>query len=66
MSDVNDPASNIHLAKESPARKPGGEEDMVGTAIWLCSRAGQFMDGKVVRVDGGRLLVLKGVVSNSD
>lgn len=66
MSDVTDPTSNIHLAKESPARRPGGETDMVGTAIWLSSNAGAFMDGKIVRVDGGRLLVLKGVVSNHD
>ncbi|KUI72435.1 Gluconate 5-dehydrogenase [Cytospora mali] len=66
MSDPNDPTSNLHLAKDSPARIPGGEEDMVGTAIWLSSRAGAFMDGKVVRCDGGRLLVLRGVVSNID
>lgn len=66
MSDVNDPASNIHLAKETPARRAGGEEDMVGTAIWLSSKAGSFMDGKIVRIDGGRLLILKGVISNHD
>lgn len=66
MSDENDPTSNIHLAKDSPARRAGGETDMVGTAIWLSSIAGAFMDGKVVRVDGGRLLVLKGALSNQD
>ncbi|CZR64867.1 uncharacterized protein PAC_14766 [Phialocephala subalpina] len=66
MSDVNDATSNIHLAKDSPARRPGTEEDMVGVAVWLSSRAGAFMDGKVVRIDGGRLLVLKGVISNHD
>lgn len=66
MSDVNDATSNIHLAKESPARRAGTEEDMVGVAVWLSSRAGAFMDGKVVRIDGGRLLVLKGVIFNHD
>ncbi|TVY85430.1 Rhamnolipids biosynthesis 3-oxoacyl-[acyl-carrier-protein] reductase [Lachnellula suecica] len=65
MSDVNDPASNLHLAKESPARRAGGE-DMAGTAIWLSSKAGSFMDGEIVRIDGGRLLVLKGVISHHD
>ncbi|KAK5111735.1 hypothetical protein LTR85_011780 [Meristemomyces frigidus] len=63
MSDVNDPASNIHLAKDSPSKVAGAEEDMVGTAVWLSSRAGAYMDGKVVRVDGGRLLVLQGAGS---
>jgi NAD(P)-dependent dehydrogenase (short-subunit alcohol dehydrogenase family) len=66
MSDINDPTSNIHLAKDSPARRAGGEEDMVGTAIWLSSKAGSFMDGKVVRIAGGRLLVLQEVISNYD
>jgi hypothetical protein len=39
---------------------------MVGTTIWLSSKAGSFMDGKIVRIDGGRLLVLKGVILNHD
>ncbi|KAI9739058.1 MAG: hypothetical protein M1834_007270 [Cirrosporium novae-zelandiae] len=66
MTDPTDPNSNFHLAGETPARRVGDEEDMVGTAVWLASRAGAFMDGKVVRVEGGRLLVLKGVISNHD
>lgn len=61
-----DANSNLHLAGQSPAKRPGNEEDMCGTALWLVSKAGSFMDGKVVRVEGGRLLVLKGVTSNSD
>lgn len=39
---------------------------MVGTVTWLMSKAGSFMDGKVIRAEGGRLLILKGVTSNSD
>lgn len=58
--------SNLRLAADAPARRAGNEEDMVGTAIWLMSKAGSFMDGKVVRAEGGRLLILKGVTSNSD
>jgi hypothetical protein len=50
MSDINNPTSNIHLAKESPARRAGSEEDMVGTAIWLSSKAGSFMNGKIVGI----------------
>lgn len=63
---TDDASSTIHSAKETPAKRAGGEEDMVGTALWLASKAGSYMDGKVVRVDGGRLLVLKGVLTNSD
>lgn len=63
---TDDANSNLHLAGETPAKRPGNEEDMVGTALWLISKAGAFMDGKVIRAEGGRLLILKGVTSNSD
>ncbi|KAL3471649.1 NAD(P)-binding protein [Aspergillus californicus] len=62
----DDGMSNLRLADDTPARRPGNEEDMVGCALWLISKAGAFMDGKVIRNEGGRLLVLKGVTSNSD
>ncbi|KAF4481043.1 Rhamnolipids biosynthesis 3-oxoacyl-[acyl-carrier-protein] reductase [Colletotrichum fructicola Nara gc5] len=62
----DDGTSNLRLASETPAKRAGNEEDMVGCALWLMSKAGAFMDGKVVRVEGGRLLILKGVTSNSD
>ncbi|KAH0421188.1 short-chain dehydrogenase [Colletotrichum camelliae] len=62
----DDGTSNLRLASETPAKRAGNEEDMVGCALWLVSKAGAFMDGKVVRVEGGRLLILKGVTSNSD
>lgn len=60
MTDVNDPTSNFHLAGETPAKRVATEEDMVGTAIFLSSKAGAYMDGQIVRVDGGRLLTLRG------
>ncbi|VUC36589.1 unnamed protein product [Clonostachys rosea] len=63
---TNDSNSNIHLVKETPAKRAGTEEDMVSCALWLMSKAGEFMDGKMIRIEGGRLLVLKGVTSNSD
>ncbi|KAF4819801.1 Rhamnolipids biosynthesis 3-oxoacyl-[acyl-carrier-protein] reductase [Colletotrichum tropicale] len=62
----DDGISNLRLVGETPAKRAGNEEDMVGCALWLMSKAGAFMDGKVVRVEGGRLLILKGVTSNSD
>jgi NAD(P)-dependent dehydrogenase (short-subunit alcohol dehydrogenase family) len=59
-------SSNLHLAAETPAKRAGNEEDMVGCALWLMSKAGAYMDGKVVHIEGGRLLILRGVTSNSD
>jgi NAD(P)-dependent dehydrogenase (short-subunit alcohol dehydrogenase family) len=63
---TTDANSNLHLANEAPAKRAGTEEDMVGCALWLMSKAGSFMDGKIIRIEGGRLLILKGVTSNSD
>ncbi|KAL4907794.1 hypothetical protein BDW74DRAFT_175576 [Aspergillus multicolor] len=42
----NDGTSNLRLAEETPAKRAGSEEDMVGCALWLISKAGAFMDGK--------------------
>lgn len=62
----DDGISNLRLAHEAPAGRAGNEEDMAGCALWLMSKAGSFVDGKVIRNEGGRLLILKGVTSNSD
>ncbi|OJJ68884.1 hypothetical protein ASPBRDRAFT_158085 [Aspergillus brasiliensis CBS 101740] len=62
---TTDANSNLHLAAEAPASRAGNEEDMVGTMLWLISKAGAFMDGKVVRVEGGRLLILRGATCHS-
>ncbi|BCS02042.1 SDR family NAD(P)-dependent oxidoreductase [Aspergillus luchuensis] len=62
---TTDANSNLHLAAEAPAGRAGNEEDMVGTMLWLISKAGAFMDGKVIRVEGGRLLILRGATCHS-
>lgn len=41
-----------------PARKLGGEEEMGGAILYLCSRAGSFTDGMVLLNDGGRIAVI--------
>ncbi|GAA5929622.1 SDR family NAD(P)-dependent oxidoreductase [Sporobolomyces koalae] len=38
-----------------PAERAGTEEDMAGTILYLCSRAGQYTDGTITPVDGGTL-----------
>ncbi|MCJ1228377.1 hypothetical protein MMC12_005038 [Toensbergia leucococca] len=38
-----------------PAMRAGAPEDIAGTVLFLCSRAGAYLDGNVVVTDGGRL-----------
>ena len=39
----------------TPAGRWGQPEDLVGTALLLASRAGQYINGQVLYVDGGIL-----------
>jgi len=41
-----------------PATRTGDEQDMAGVILWLCSRAGAYINGCVVVTDGGRLSVV--------
>jgi NAD(P)-dependent dehydrogenase (short-subunit alcohol dehydrogenase family) len=41
------------LAKLIPAKRIGTEEDMAGAAIYLASRAGDYVVGSTIIVDGG-------------
>jgi NAD(P)-dependent dehydrogenase (short-subunit alcohol dehydrogenase family) len=44
------------VAKRIPAGRIGSDEDMAGTAIFLASRAGDYVLGHTVVVDGGVIL----------
>jgi NAD(P)-dependent dehydrogenase (short-subunit alcohol dehydrogenase family) len=41
-----------------PAGRTGDEEDVAGAVLYMTSRAGAYLNGSVVLVDGGRLGVL--------
>lgn len=41
------------LGRGIPRGRVGEAEDIAGTVIWLCSRAGAYVTGAVVPVDGG-------------
>ena len=41
------------FAKQIPARRIGTPEDVAGAAIFLASRAGDYVVGDVLAVDGG-------------
>lgn len=51
-----DPTVEGGLSAElAPLERTGTEEDMAGTALFLCSKAGAYLSGNVVVTDGGRL-----------
>jgi NAD(P)-dependent dehydrogenase (short-subunit alcohol dehydrogenase family) len=37
-----------------PAERAGGETDIAGIILYLASRAGSFVNGSVMLVDGGK------------
>jgi NAD(P)-dependent dehydrogenase (short-subunit alcohol dehydrogenase family) len=41
-----------------PMERVGTEEDMAGAILFLSSRAGAYVDGNVLVLDGGRLSML--------
>ena len=41
------------LAKNVPLGRIGEADDVVGTVIWLCSRAGAYITGAIIPLDGG-------------
>ncbi|WP_200215221.1 glucose 1-dehydrogenase [Micromonospora coerulea] len=50
---LDDPASRSAIEQQVPLRRIGRPEDMAGTAIYLSSRAGSYLTGAVIPVDGG-------------
>ncbi|KAM3461563.1 hypothetical protein MY5147_002235 [Beauveria neobassiana] len=49
-----------NLFDKVPAKRAGDEQDMIGTVLFLASRAGAYVDGVNLCVDGGRVLVANG------
>ena len=43
------------LVATIPAHRVGSEEDLAGVVLFLTSRAGAYVNGDVLLVDGGRL-----------
>jgi NAD(P)-dependent dehydrogenase (short-subunit alcohol dehydrogenase family) len=48
------------VAAAIPAKRVGTTEDMAGTAIYLASRAGDYMVGEAVIIDGGLTAIGRG------
>ncbi|KAK1979359.1 short chain dehydrogenase [Colletotrichum cereale] len=49
-----------NLFDKVPAKRAGTEEDIAGAVLYLASRAGAYIDGINLCVDGGRILVANG------
>ncbi|MBG0828750.1 SDR family oxidoreductase [Planomonospora sp. ID67723] len=50
---LDDPGTRDAIAASVPLGRIGSPEDMAGTAIYLASRAGAYLTGAVIPVDGG-------------
>ncbi|KAF2640738.1 7-alpha-hydroxysteroid dehydrogenase [Massarina eburnea CBS 473.64] len=49
-----------NLFDKMPAKRAGSEEDMAGAVLYLASRAGAYVDGVNLCIDGGRILLANG------
>ena len=56
---------NEFIINRTPAARWGNPEDLAGTAVFLASKASDFINGQVVYVDGGILATI-GKPSNED
>ncbi len=54
----DDPAFDAWLRSRTPAGRWGRVEELSGAAVFLASRASDFVNGQVIYVDGGVLSVL--------
>ena len=60
----HEPAARDHadeVAARVPAGRVGTDEDMAGAAIYLASRAGDYVVGETIAVDGGIVYANPGI-----
>ncbi|RAS66937.1 gluconate 5-dehydrogenase [Lentzea atacamensis] len=55
---VQNPEFDAWIRGRTPAGRWASVEDLVGTLVWLCAPASDFVNGQVVAVDGGLTAVI--------
>ena len=55
---VNDPKFDAWVKARTPAGRWGRPEELVGAAVFLASRASDYVNGQIIYVDGGMSVVL--------
>jgi gluconate 5-dehydrogenase len=55
---VADPEFSAWVERQTPAGRWGNVEDLVGAAVFLASRASDYVNGQVLYVDGGMTAVV--------
>jgi gluconate 5-dehydrogenase len=55
---VQDEQFNAWVCQRTPAGRWGDPQELIGTAVFLCSAASTFINGQIIYVDGGMLAVL--------
>jgi len=55
---LDDPQTRAAISARVPLGRVGEPDDMAGTALFLASRAGRYLTGAVIPVDGGLSTVL--------
>lgn len=52
---INDPVRNHEITLRIPAQRWGTPDDLIGTIIYLASRASDYVSGTIIPIDGGYL-----------
>ena len=50
------------LVQKVPARRAGNVDDLAGVVLFLVSKAGAYVEGRSIAVDGGRTLFANGQI----